>query len=164
MRRSKHGLSVTDRIRGRSGQAVLEFALAVPFVALLIVGMTDFARAFLHYQVVTDSARAGARRASLGSQHLSPDSIYDVVRNALEGGGIDVSTATLPEEELCEVPTENVTVVTIYSCGWATQTSGEPVRVGIAVPYEFSFLGPFVGWTTGNRQITIKTSIVMRKE
>ncbi|MEK6709809.1 MAG: TadE/TadG family type IV pilus assembly protein [Nitrospinota bacterium] len=47
--------------RGRRGQAMVEFALILPILILLIMGVLDFARAFNVVQVVTNAAREGAR-------------------------------------------------------------------------------------------------------
>jgi hypothetical protein len=36
--------------------------------------------------------------------------------------------------------------------------------VNISYPFVFRFLKPFMGWTTGQASITLKTSVVMRHE
>ncbi|OGL62978.1 MAG: hypothetical protein A3I72_14790 [Candidatus Tectomicrobia bacterium RIFCSPLOWO2_02_FULL_70_19] len=43
------------------GQATVEFALLLPVLIVLIMGVLDFARAFNVMQVVTNAAREGAR-------------------------------------------------------------------------------------------------------
>ena len=54
------------RVRfGRRGQALVEFALVLPLVLLLVVGMLEFARAWNLHQTMTDAVREGARRAVL---------------------------------------------------------------------------------------------------
>jgi Flp pilus assembly protein TadG len=47
--------------RPRRGQALIEFALILPVILLLVVGMLEFARAWNLHQVMTDAAREGAR-------------------------------------------------------------------------------------------------------
>lgn len=151
------------RFRDESGQALIEFAFVIIMLLVMVVAVVDFARVFLQYQVVTDAAREGARQAVVFEDPpLTADSITTVVLSALSLGGVDVSSWTRTED--CERPSGSVEVVTLYSCRWESSTSGDEVRVGIAVPYEFSILGPFIGWTTGDRRITLRTSIAMRNE
>ncbi|MEE9275800.1 MAG: TadE family protein [bacterium] len=49
------------------GQAVVEFALLLPVLIVLIMGVIDIARAYNVLQVVTNAAREGARVAILPS-------------------------------------------------------------------------------------------------
>ena len=44
-----------------SGQALVEFALVLPILVLLLLGIVDFGRAWMTKQVVTNAAREGAR-------------------------------------------------------------------------------------------------------
>jgi len=152
-----------SRLRDESGQALIEFAFVLLMMVVLIVALVDFARVFLQYQVVTDAAREGARQAVI-ADGPAPDSVYTLVLNALAVGGIDTGSAAGAPVDSCAHPTTSVAAVTVYECRWDSGTAGEEVRVGIAVPYEFALLGPFIGWTTGERQITLKTSISMRNE
>lgn len=50
--------------RSKLGQAAIELALSVPLLGLLLVGASDFARAFYFYQEVVAAARAGAQYGS----------------------------------------------------------------------------------------------------
>ncbi len=149
------------RLRSESGQALIEFAFVLIMMIMLILGLVDFARVFLQFQVVTDAAREGARQAVL-SGGPAPDSIASVVRTALAVGGVDVTGISTVAS--CAHPTGSVTNATVYSCRWDSGTSGDEVRVGIAVPFEFSLIGPFIGWATGQQNITLRSSISMRNE
>lgn len=54
------------RDRGRNrGQAMVEFALIGPLFFLLILGITDMARAVFYYNVISNASREGAREAVL---------------------------------------------------------------------------------------------------
>lgn len=53
--------------RGERGQAAAEFALVLPFLALLAMGTVDFARVFYSYQALINAAREGARYCSLNA-------------------------------------------------------------------------------------------------
>jgi len=48
-------------LRSGRGQSMVEFALILPMLILLVMGVIDFARAFNVMQVVTNAAREGAR-------------------------------------------------------------------------------------------------------
>lgn len=49
--------------RGAKGQALIEFAVVVPLLMLLILGIFEFGRIFNAQLVVMQSVREGARRA-----------------------------------------------------------------------------------------------------
>ena len=52
-------------LRREDGQAIVEFALVVPVLALLLFGITQFGLAFRDYLAITDAARVGARAAAV---------------------------------------------------------------------------------------------------
>jgi Flp pilus assembly protein TadG len=51
--------------RGELGQSLVEFSLVLPIMLLLLFALVDFGRAFHTWLVVTNSAREGARAASV---------------------------------------------------------------------------------------------------
>ena len=53
--------------RNKKGQSVVEFALVLPILLLLMLGMIEFGFVFHEYLVITYAAREGARSAALGS-------------------------------------------------------------------------------------------------
>ena len=66
-------LSVAGRCRRLAcerGQATVEFALILPALLLLILGMLDFGRAVNYYNTLTELAAEGARSAAV---NLNPD-------------------------------------------------------------------------------------------
>ncbi|HUG82459.1 MAG TPA: TadE family protein [Bryobacterales bacterium] len=57
-------LSLRDRLRGRRGATMVEFALSwVLFFVITVVGVMDFGRAIWAYNLVAHGARHGARFA-----------------------------------------------------------------------------------------------------
>ena len=78
-------LRTTGLKRDERGQALVEFALILPIILLLVVGMLEFARAWNLHQVMTDAAREGARRAVIGGHEGSkrPDPGFG------EGGDVE---------------------------------------------------------------------------
>ncbi|HUP01723.1 MAG TPA: TadE/TadG family type IV pilus assembly protein [Gemmatimonadota bacterium] len=134
--------------RRESGQSLLEFALILPVFLALVIGIFEFGRAWNIYQVLTNTAREGARLAVI------PNSSEAQVRNTIAGGlqraGLDPDLAT----------------VTIDGKG---DGAGQPTTIGLGYPYEFKFLGPIVAFLKGPDDsmagaITLSTTAVMRNE
>ena len=64
--RQNHSASRKTR-KGESGQALLEFALSLPFVLFLLFGFIDFSRAIFQQQVITGLTRSGSSMAARGT-------------------------------------------------------------------------------------------------
>jgi Flp pilus assembly protein TadG len=126
------------------GQAATEFALVLPFVLMLLIGIVEFGRAWNEHQVITDAARETARRACLGDA-IGLAGAEQVADEAMARAGIDPSLATVDITGL-------------------DQGSNTIVTVDIDLPYQFTFFGPLVKWTTGQSNIVLKTSFSMRNE
>jgi len=139
--RSRRRLGGDDR-----GQALVEFALILPILLLLLIGLFEFARAWNVYQVVTDAAREGARKGVLDDGQGNAEA-EAVVRQALANGRVNPNAAG----------------VTISVTG-ANSMTGQPVTVEIGVPYSFPFTGAMLKWATKDRNITIRSRMVMRHE
>lgn len=127
------------------GQALLEFALVMPLLLILVVGVIEFGRAWNMQQIITDAAREGARKAAIYDPDVTQAMVENTVKNALAGGRIQPSTAT------------------ITTNGWDADQNF-PVTVTVSVPYRFTFFGPLIKWTTGESNITLKTAFTMRNE
>lgn len=64
-------LKMTAYIKNNRGQALVEFALILPVLMLLIVGVMEFGLIINQYMVVTQAAREGARSAALGGSNAT---------------------------------------------------------------------------------------------
>ena len=74
--------------RGESGEALVEFALILPIMLVLSLGMLDFGRAFQAKSLVDQAAREGCR---IGIVTTPPDNqalIVDRVTTILKAGGM----------------------------------------------------------------------------
>lgn len=130
--------------RSDEGQAVVEFALIVPVLMLLVVGIFEFGRAWNAHQAVTDAAREGARIAVIADPTITEDSVRKVVRNALSAVALDANLAVI---QLTGVD----------------DPTGEPARVEVKYPYQLSML-KVLGGTGGGGAVTLGTAFVMRNE
>ena len=82
----------------RRGQALVEFALVLPLLLLLLVGLVEFGRAWNLHQVVTDASREGARHAVLQSgvaTGVRDDSVRAVVNRALANAAVNPSNPAI---------------------------------------------------------------------
>jgi Flp pilus assembly protein TadG len=130
-----------------AGQSLVEFAILLPILLGVVVGIFEFGRAWNIDQVLTNAAREGGRLAVV--QTSSEGDVLDTVEDALTNAALDPSLATISVDGMDQ--------------DYGTQTT-----VQIQYPYEFVFLGPVMrllssgGSTPGT--ITLSTQIVMRNE
>lgn len=130
--------------RDEGGQAAVEFALVLPFLLIMLVGIVEFGRAWNQHQVITDAARETARRACLADVITQADA-EKVANDAMAAAGIDYSRATIGIVNL-------------------DGDSNSIVTVSIDLRYRFTFFAPLVAWATGDEIIHLKTSFSMRNE
>ncbi len=137
-----------------SGQAMVEFALVLPILLLLVVGMLEFARAWNLHQVMTDAVREGARRAVLGddlsgncpsTSTALVDSVKAPMWRYLAQFGYDPSLSNLGTNS----PNPLVNPGD-FKC------SGRNITVTLTLPYRFFVLS--------NKAITMKSTFTMRNE
>jgi Flp pilus assembly protein TadG len=104
----------------QQGQALTEFALALPILALLLFAVIQFGIVFNNYVTLTDATRAGARRAAVSVHASNP--------SGDTAAAVRASAKDLKQNNL------NVTV----SSTWQT---GSDVSVTATYPYTISLLG-----------------------
>lgn len=61
------------RTRREDGQAYVEFALVLPILLLIVMGIVQFGMVFKDYIALTDAVRVGARQAAV-SRSIKPTS------------------------------------------------------------------------------------------
>ena len=81
-------------LRSEKGQAVTEFAVVLPILAVLLFGIIQFGVAFKDYLSLTDAVRAGARKAAV-SRNLSDP--VGATRTAVRTAASDLDPAKLPD-------------------------------------------------------------------
>lgn len=137
-------------------------ALAIPALLLILFGIIEFGSAWRSYQVVTNAAREGARRAVMASGaglvDASEAGVLGVVEGVMTSGGLDyepgyVTLTCGGAAGLCQGPASR----------------GLPEAVQIDYPYQFVVLGSLMQLACGGGcgdvgTITLTTSSVMRSE
>jgi Flp pilus assembly protein TadG len=109
--------------RDERGQALTEFALVLPILALLLFGVIQFGIAFNNYLTLTDAVRAGARKGAV-ARHLTTNR-----EAAVEQAVIDAST---------DLNLSDLDVTVGVSPGWE---QGADVTVTATYPYKIKLLG-----------------------
>jgi hypothetical protein len=145
--------------RDDGGQAMAEMALVIPALLLLIFGIIEFGNAWRAYQVITNAAREGVRRAVMANGGLvdsSDAAVLGIVQDVMTDGGLTYSAS----------------YVTL-SCGdtaggTCAGMRGTPETVRIEYPHQFLFFGPILSTFctscgTGGT-ITLSSEAVMRSE
>ena len=132
-------------LRSEDGQALVEFALVVPVLLLLIVGLVEFARAWNTQQVLTDAAREALRSSVVANQSFTYAGMQGVIDQALVRASLDPARATV-------------------SMNGFRAGTGTSAQIRIDYDYEFGFFGPLIDWATGDRSLALTTSFVMRNE
>ncbi|HKT12286.1 MAG TPA: TadE/TadG family type IV pilus assembly protein [Terriglobia bacterium] len=91
-------LKLHTRARETDAAELLEFALALPIILVMVVGLLDFAHAYSLKQKLANAAREGARMGGsesvLDTTQSSPasvQSIKDDVTTYLQNAGVDTS-------------------------------------------------------------------------
>jgi len=143
-----HGLKRLNR----RGQSIVEFALVLPLVLLLVVGMLEFARAWNLHQTMTDAAREGARRAVLADT-WPVDSVYAPMWRSLQQAGYDPSYAAMG---VCDAPSTSCATTSRPAAGTKWKSHGDLVTIVLTFPYRIFVLG--------NRAITMKSTLTVRNE
>jgi Flp pilus assembly protein TadG len=103
-----------QRLRGESGQALVEFALVLPALMAILLGIIQFGVVFKDYLTLTDAVREGARKAAVSRNRVGRD---DYVKSEVVKSGADLQ----PEFDTTDVevtsswdPGEDVTVTAYF--------------------------------------------------
>lgn len=72
-------LLLTRYVKNDRGQTLVEFALILPVLLLLVIGMMDFGLIINQHMIMAEAAREGARSAALGG---SNGTVITVVKTA----------------------------------------------------------------------------------
>jgi hypothetical protein len=113
--RNRKGLRRAASVsRDESGQSLVEFAVVLPLVLLLLLGIMDFGKAFNYWITENQVAAEGARRAAV---NLSAASLHDYVRSQIKVTELH----------------DNAKICVSFPDGQTTV--GHPVKVTVAIKY-----------------------------
>jgi Flp pilus assembly protein TadG len=129
--------------RDQRGQALVEFALVLPILLILLLGIIDFARAWNVYQVLTDAGREGAREAVVANG-LDVAAVQTVVIDAAGRAGIGLATSDV--------------TVTLGA------DRGDPTTVTISYSHPLRYVGWALGLFGSDGNIPMTVVSTMRTE
>jgi hypothetical protein len=140
-----------SRLSSERGAELIEFAISLPVLLLIGLGIFDFGFLFQRYLVVTNAAREGARIAVLPG-YTDPD-VINRVNDYLTAAGLtgthDVPVISHPPPVLVGGDCAAVTSVTV------------------TYPSQYSFVGPiarYLGATTLDTRHRVTATVQMRNE
>jgi hypothetical protein len=157
---------------------MVEFALIMPILLFLVLGIVDFGRAINYWNDVNQIAADGARYAAVNKNpgnDVTPTPIADFrewLRTQAETGELRDSTAagSTPADcpdaptaraDSCSSSITSKLKVCVESPTSEPLTIGHPVRIRVESSYN---LIPFLGQKTSFGSVAIKGSAVMRLE
>lgn len=131
------------RFGTRKGTAIVEFALVLPILVLLLVGLVEFSRVLSVKQVITNATREGARAGAVElNDALALSVAQSVSENYLESSGADLISATI-------VPS-------------FVETGGSEA-IQVVIDYNYDSL--LTGWIPGiPSMLTLRSAALMRRE
>lgn len=94
--------------RGEGGQSLVEFALVLPVLAFVLLGIIDFGRILSADLIVSEAARDAARYASIGQLDTQ---VQQVAQNDAQTLGPSLTTQVLPSSSGSRLSGTTVTVI-----------------------------------------------------
>jgi Flp pilus assembly protein TadG len=124
-------------LRNDDGHAITEFALVLPILMAILLGIIQFGIIFNNYITLTDATRAGARKAA--------------VSRFLNDNGASAKTAVEDSAQGLDQSVLDPTISVTASPDWST--AGNQVTVTASYPYTINILG----WTIKAGSLTSTT-------
>ncbi len=142
---------VRSRLRHEDGAALVEFALVLPLLLVLLLGMVDVGKAYNYWIDETHLSHTGARWAAVNKNPGPGATLQASIRDRaeteeLKNGG----TGSVPDPIQVCISFPNV-----------TSNVGDPVEVIVSAGYNFL---PFLNSQAGLTSKTITGSSTMRLE
>ncbi|HEU4937597.1 MAG TPA: TadE family protein [Vicinamibacterales bacterium] len=144
-----------NRCRSEEGANLVEFALVLPLLLLVMLGIAEMGFMFQRYEVVTNAAREGARLAVLPG-YDTPDGIKTVQARvtAYVSSGRVPTTGTNPSVDVQDV--------SIPVSGGRPPISAK--RVTVTYTYTYQFLNILSAFFGSHAAVPLKAVSEMRVE
>jgi Flp pilus assembly protein TadG len=136
--------------------AVIEFAVIIPVLVLLAIGVVDFGRAFFTGIAVASAARAGAQYGAQDVIATSADTAG--MRVAAENDAHDIGTITVSTNRVCKC-TNGASIACNGSCGGSYDKPEVFVTVKVTKAYSMILRYPGIPST-----LTFRDSATFRAQ
>jgi Flp pilus assembly protein TadG len=148
--------SLKARLGSERGAELIEFALVVPMLLFILLGIADFGFMFQRYEVLTNAAREGARIAVLPGYNTAD--VKSRVCSYMLSGGLPAVGCPNPSN-----PVINVTSPTVAVAGGAAL---QATQVQVTYTHSYMFVGGIAGLLNGSFSTTVPmtATAVMRNE
>jgi Flp pilus assembly protein TadG len=127
-------------IRNQKGTAIIELAIALPFILILLCGTIEFGALYYNKQIITNASREGVRAGITG---INDTTIKTIVKDYSDRKLISL-------KDPISVTDGNIRII----------SDGNDLKVSVNITYTFLFSQII---KSGNK-ITLSASTVMRKE
>lgn len=154
-------------VRAQSGAEVIEFALTLPLLLLVVLGIIEFGFLFQQYEVVTNAAREGARIAILptysANAAATQTNVTARVNQYLAAGGLTASATVCGGGGTC--PGDWLSVNDQISAG-PPAICVKVFRVTVEYPHPVPFVGGIIQYFGRSlpTTITLRSTARMRNE
>ena len=143
---------VARACRDERGAALVEFALVLPLLLVLLLGMLEFGKAYNYWIDTTHLANQGARWAVV-NRNPGAGTLQDYIQGQANTVELrDGGTPSIPAGDEAEV---------CISFPLGSSNVGDPVRVTVSATYHWL---PFIGDRISSTEVTISGSATMRLE
>jgi Flp pilus assembly protein TadG len=126
-------------LRSNEGQSLVEFAVILPILLMLIMGILEFGLMLNCYLSVRNASREGARAAIVGSTDIEINNLILTISPSLNR--TDLTVAVTPSQ--------------------GSRRSGDPVTV--EVKYNYRFIIPIISGVFSSG-VVLKAQTIMRIE
>ena len=134
------------------GAALLELAVAIPFLLLIVLGVVDYARVYYTSITVANAAQAGANAGLFNAGDAT------IMRTAAQTDAGSVSLDTVTAGQFCRCPGTGVVACVGSTCtGYGVPQIFDSVRVRKDV----TLLMRYIGFPTA---ITVTRTVIMREK
>lgn len=134
---------------GQKGQALVEFALVVPVLLILFLGIMEFGLLMYNQQIITNASREGARYGIVArAPRRAPGEIESVVNDYCGSHLVTFGTGT-PSVTVTPDPTSGAVF-------------GDDLTVSVEFHYDFLLLPEFVTDLLGGQ--TLRAASTMKYE
>lgn len=98
----------------RSGAALVELAVALPFLLLILVGVVDFARVYSTATTIANAARAGAQ---FGAQNVTTSGDTALINQAARQDAVDAVPLAVTSSRVCRCSNGSIVNCVTGNCG-----------------------------------------------